>query len=240
MSNTKSQPIPAKRRKTEGGSPAGPSRDDRSESGKLLSVDSRLREKANGTLPNASKSTRAKEILTSKRHSVSSEKMSSGSPSSSNTRATGPRGSKTTSTRKNPRRSPIYTSSEEGEEEDAPLKARAPMKPSNPVVASSSRRPRNVTSRLLPTDHSALRTRYDASYLEYLTSFRRLMIQKSKIDRLLKSSDLESIGSFTDSEGDIELLDPEELSQLAIKHKKLEEELEAIQEIFRVTAPLNL
>jgi RNA polymerase II elongation factor ELL len=114
------------------------------------------------------------------------------------------------------------------------------MKPSNPVVASSSRRPRNVTSRLLPTDHSALRTRYDASYLEYLTSFRRLMIQKSKIDRLLKSSDLESIGSFTDSEGDIELLDPEELSQLAIKHKKLEEELEAIQEIFRVTAPLNL
>jgi len=237
--NTKSQTIPAKRRKTEGESSAGPSRDDRSESGKLLSVDSRLREKANGTLLNASKSTRAKEILTSKRHPVSSEKISSGSPSSSNTRAAGPRGSKTTSTRKNPRRSPIYTSSEEGgEEEDAPLKTRVPMKPSNPVVASSSRRPRNVASRLLPTDHSALRTRYDASYLEYLASFRRLMIQKGKIDRLLKSSDLESIGSLTDSEGDIELLDPEELSQLAIKHKKLEEELEAIQEIFRVTSPV--
>jgi RNA polymerase II elongation factor ELL len=236
---TKTQPIPAKRRKTEGESSAVPSRDDRSEFGRRVSMDPR-REKANGTLPNSSKSTRTKEeTSSSKRHSLSNEKILSGLPSSSNTRAAGPLGGKTTSTKKNPRRSPIYTSSEEGgEEEDAPLKTRVPTKPSNPPVASSSRRSRNATSRPLPTDHSALRARYDVSYLEYLSSFQRLVIQKGKIDRLLKSSDMESIGSLTDSEGDIELLDPEELSQLAIKHKRLEEELEAIQKIFRVTSPV--
>jgi RNA polymerase II elongation factor ELL len=91
-----------------------------------------------------------------------------------------------------------------------------------------------VAARLLPTDHDALRARYNASYLEYLTSFHRLVTQKGKLDNLLKSTDLESIGSITDSEGDMELLGPEELSQLATKHKRLEEELEAIQEVFRV------
>lgn len=233
--NTRSQPIPAKRRKTESEPSAIPSREDRSQSGKRLSMDPRISEKTNGTSQNASKPRTKDEISTSKRHPLSNEKMSSCSPSSSNARVAGSQGSKITSTKKNPRRSPVFTSSEEGEEEDVPLKTRAPTRP---VVASSeptsSRRPRIVAARPLPTDHDALRARYNASYLEYLTSFHRLVTQKGKIDNLLKSTDLESIGSITDSEGDMELLGPEELSQLAIKHKRLEEELEAIQEVFRV------
>jgi len=234
--NARSQPIPAKRRKTEGEPSTVPSREDRSQSGKRLSMDSRISEKTNGAPQNASKPRTKDGISASKRHPLSNEKMSSYSPSSSNARVAGSQGSKNTSTKKNPRRSPVFTSSEEGEEEeDAALKTRAPTKPA--VVSSepsTSRRPRIVASRSLPTDHSALRARYNASYLEYLTSFQRLVTQKGKIDHLLKSTDLESIGSITDSEGDMELLDPEELSQLAIKHKRLEEELEAIQEIFRV------
>lgn len=234
--NTRSQPIPAKRRKTESEPSTIPSREDRSQSGKRLSMDPRISEKTNGTSQNASKPRTKDEIPTSKRHPLSNEKISSCSPSSSNARVPGSQGSKTTSTKKNPRRSPVFTSSEEGEEEeDVPLKTRAPTRP---VVASSestgSRRPRIVATRPLPTDHDALRARYNASYLEYLTSFHRLVTQKGKIDQLLKSTDLESIGSITDSEGDMELLGPEELSQLAIKHKRLEEELEAIQEVFRV------
>lgn len=234
--NTRSHPIPTKRRKTESEASAIPSREDRNQSGKRLSMDPRISEKTNGTSQNASKPRIKDEISTSKRPPLLNEKISSCSPSSSNARVAGSQGSKTTSTKKNPRRSPVFTSSEEGEEEeDVPLKTRAPTKP---VVASSeptsSRRPRIVAARPLPTDHDALRARYNASYLEYLTSFHRLVTQKGKIDQLLKSTDLESIGSITDSEGDMELLGPEELSQLAIKHKRLEEELEAIQEVFRV------
>lgn len=235
--NTRSQPTPAKRRKTESEPSAIPAREDRNQSGKRLSMDPRTSERTNGTSQNPSKPRTKEEISTSKRHPLSNEKISSCSPSSSNARVAGSQGSKITSTKKNPRRSPVFTSSEEGEEEeDVPLKARAPT--TRPVVASSeptsSRRPRVVAARLLPTDHDALRARYNASYLEYLTSFHRLVTQKGKLDNLLKSTDLESIGSITDSEGDMELLGPEELSQLATKHKRLEEELEAIQEVFRV------
>ena len=234
--NTRSQPIPAKRRKTEGEPSAIPSREDRSQSGKRLSMDPRITEKTTRTSQNASKPRAKDEISTSKRHPLSNEKISSHSPSTSNARVAGSQASKTTSTKKNPRRSPVFTSSDEGEEEeDVPLKTRAPTRP---AVASSeptsSRRPRTVAARPLPTDHDALRARYNASYLEYLTSFHRLVTQKGKIDQLLKSTDLESIGSITDSEGDMELLGPEELSQLAMKHKRLEDELEAIQEVFRV------
>lgn len=142
------------------------------------------------------------------------------------------------------RRSPIYTSSEEEEEEDVPLKttARRPAatktKPSAPVQAPSSQasRDREPPSKNLPTDHAALRARYTTSYLEYLTSLQQLMVQKGKLDTMLKSNDLGSSGSITDSEGDIELMDPDELAQLTSTHKKLREELESIQVAFERTA----
>jgi RNA polymerase II elongation factor ELL len=141
------------------------------------------------------------------------------------------------------RRSPIYTSSEEEEEEEVPLKttARRPaatkIKPSVPAPAPSSKasRDREPSSKNLPTDHAALRARYNTSYLEYLTSLQRLMVQKGKLDTMLKSNDLGSSGSITDSEGDIELMDAEELAQLTSTHKKLREELQSIQVAFERT-----
>ncbi|KAF8973327.1 hypothetical protein BDZ97DRAFT_1780843 [Flammula alnicola] len=126
------------------------------------------------------------------------------------------------------RRSPIYTSSEE-EDEDTPLSTR--LSASAPVT-TPSHATRDSSSRNLPTDHATLRARYNTSYLEYLTSFQRLVIQKGKLDNMLKSNDLGSVGSITDSEGDIELMDPEELAQLTTNHRKLREELESIQQVF--------
>lgn len=144
------------------------------------------------------------------------------------------------------RRSPIYTSSEDEATETRPSRSTAPPKPlltsstSNSHSSSSSThqasstahsRPRAVAPRPLPTDHASLRARYSASYLEYLGTFQKLCAQKGKIDSLLKNNEL-STGSITDSDGDVELMDQEELASLAAEHKKLHDELETIQHIF--------
>ncbi|KDR75949.1 hypothetical protein GALMADRAFT_517944 [Galerina marginata CBS 339.88] len=88
----------------------------------------------------------------------------------------------------------------------------------------------NNPTRTLPTDHAALRARYNTSYLEYLAKFQRLVVQRGKIDHLLKNNDIAS--TMTDSEGDCEILDAEELAQLAADHRKLQGELETIQQMF--------
>ncbi|EDR11433.1 uncharacterized protein LACBIDRAFT_293041 [Laccaria bicolor S238N-H82] len=144
------------------------------------------------------------------------------------------------------RRSPIYTSSEDEATESRPSRSAAPPKPlptsssSNSHCHSSSAhqasstahsRPRAVAPRPLPTDRASLRARYNASYLEYLGTFQKLYAQKGKIDSLLKNNEL-STGSITDSDGDVELMDQEELASVAAEHKKLHDELETIQHIF--------
>jgi len=119
--------------------------------------------------------------------------------------------SKSTVLAKARRRSPIYTSSEE-EGEPQPIS--------------------DVTSRPLPTDRASLRARYNSTYLEYLATFQRLLVQRAKLDSLLKSTDLTTSGTITESDGDSELLDCEELARLTKDHKHLEEELESIQKTF--------
>ncbi len=137
------------------------------------------------------------------------------------------------------RRSPIYTSSEE---EETPLQKRPPIKgkPSAPAPSNAhTSRDREAPPRALPTDHAALRARYSSSYLQYLNTFQQLVMQKGKLDSMLKSNDLGSNGSITDSEGDTELMDSEELARLTSSHRKLRDELEAIQLAFGRTTNSN-
>jgi len=144
------------------------------------------------------------------------------------------------------RRSPIYTSSEDEATDTRPSRSAAPPKPlptsstsnshsysssTHPASSTAHSRPRAVAPRPLPSDHASLRTRYNASYLEYLGTFQKLCAQKGKIDSLLKNNEL-STGSITDSDGDVELMDQEELASLAAEHRKLRDELETIQHIF--------
>ena len=122
------------------------------------------------------------------------------------------------------RRPPVYTSSEdEGPSASSSL-------PSNSDFATTTAQQTRVLVRPLPTDHTALRERYNRSYAEYLESFQRLFVQKGKINDLLKQK--ARSGSITDSDGDTELMDSEELALLSANHKQLEEELASIRRIF--------
>ena len=127
------------------------------------------------------------------------------------------------------RRSPVYTSSSEEEKDDLPLSKRPPTKVSASIHSAT---PRTNPSRPLPTDHASLRARYNSSYLDYLNVLNTLMLQRGKLDTLLRNEDLGRAGSITDSEGDVELLSSEEIETLVGKHKRLHDELDSIQKIF--------
>ncbi|KAF8813583.1 hypothetical protein BYT27DRAFT_7083347 [Phlegmacium glaucopus] len=139
------------------------------------------------------------------------------------------------------RRSPIYTSSED---EELPLSNRVSSHSSSLATPStlshshlssnsgSRTAPRNLSSRSVTSDHAALRARYSTAYLEYLTSLQKLLMQRRMIDQMLKTSDSGSMDSVTDSDGEVELLHPEELARLAADHKKRHEELVSIQQMF--------
>jgi len=139
------------------------------------------------------------------------------------------------------RRSPIYTSSED---EELPLSNRVSPHSSSlttpstlshahlPLNPGSRTASRSLLSRSVTTDHAALRARYSIAYLEYLTSFQKLVMQRRMIDQMLKTGDSGSADSVTDSDGEVELLHPEELARLAADHKKRHEELVSIQQMF--------
>ncbi|KAF5385882.1 hypothetical protein D9615_002475 [Tricholomella constricta] len=133
------------------------------------------------------------------------------------------------------RRSPIYTSSSEDEGEirrrrDAPLRT-LPMTTTHhsTVPTSAQPRPRVREPRPLPTDHAGLRARYSATYNEYMAVFAQMVGQKTKIDTMLRNGDS---GSTTDSDGDAELMDSEDLARLSVEYKRLHEELETIRSMF--------
>jgi RNA polymerase II elongation factor ELL len=143
------------------------------------------------------------------------------------------------------RRSPVYTSSEEEHLIRSPRQA-MPAGPlltppvtthrGSPAVPATHLHLRNHShvseTRPLPTDHANLRARYSASYLEYLSKFHKLVAQKGKLDSMLKSRDIASAGSITDSDGEVGLMDPEDLARLSSEYKVLEEELETIRNVF--------
>jgi len=144
--------------------------------------------------------------------------------------------SKTNGAAKSRRRSPIYTSSEDEGEIRPPNKRDAtsgPL-PTPPNTTHSHSQPhphpRVHPPRPPPTDHAALRARYHSSYVEYITTFQKVVTQRGKIESLLKSNGSGSVGSITDS--DEELMDVESLTRLNAEHRKLQDELENIQRIF--------
>jgi RNA polymerase II elongation factor ELL len=57
-------------------------------------------------------------------------------------------------------------------------------------------------------------------------------MQRRKVDQMLKTGDSGSADSFTDSDGEVELLHPDELTRLAADHRKRHEELVLIQQLF--------
>lgn len=146
------------------------------------------------------------------------------------------------------RRSPIYTSSEDEELPDSNHVSSHSSSLATPSTLSHSHLPsasgsrttsRSLLSRSIPTDHTALRARYSTAYLEYLTSFQKLVIQRGMVDRMLQISDSGSAGSVTDSDGGVELLQPDELARLAADHRKRHEELVSIQQMFTTSTRIN-
>ncbi|KAH7888931.1 hypothetical protein F5I97DRAFT_1925479 [Phlebopus sp. FC_14] len=143
------------------------------------------------------------------------------SPSSFSTKVERPKANGTSM--KGRRRSPIYTSSEDEGEIPQPRKRNvSPPPPTSdrPNGKASHHRPR--ASYPLPTDHAALRARYQSSYADYLGAFSKVVAQKRKIEAILNG----------ESEGEVEVMDPEELMKLSMEHKTLKEELENIHEMY--------
>jgi RNA polymerase II elongation factor ELL len=134
------------------------------------------------------------------------------------------------------RRSPIYTSSED---EELPVSNRVSSHSSSlttPSTLAHSHMPSNpgsrTASRSVTTNHTALRERYSTAYVEYLTSLQKLVMQRRKVDQMLRTSDSGSVDSVTDSDSEVGLLHPEELARLAADHRKRHEELVSIQQMF--------
>ena len=74
-----------------------------------------------------------------------------------------------------------------------------------------------------PSDHTALRKRYSASYQEYIELFTMMVQQKRALEQMLKSGG-DEVG--------VELLESKELAKLASEHKRLKCELEEIKQAF--------
>ncbi|KAF8159538.1 hypothetical protein B0H34DRAFT_796776 [Crassisporium funariophilum] len=193
--------------------------------------------------------------LNSKSAAQSTGKMSSDAHPSSNPHPSNNGSSKGSSrpsgSAKLRRRSPIYTSSEEDDDNEnrpstnrvshshshthsvASLPTPSTLSHSSSSPANSRTNPRSANvPRPLPTDHAAIRARYSSSYVDYLGSFQKVMVQKAKLEQLLKNTDKASGGSITDSDGDVELLDPEDLAHLAASHRKMHDELDSMRKVF--------
>ncbi|KXN90647.1 hypothetical protein AN958_03887 [Leucoagaricus sp. SymC.cos] len=135
------------------------------------------------------------------------------------------------------RGSDIYTSSED-EGEIRPSVKREPASTSIPTTNNNHRnemssQSRTNASRIPPShDRAALRAQYDTSYLPYLGNFQALMKHKTKICNMLRKMDKGSSGSVTESDGDGDLPDPEDLKKLAMEYYNQHEDLENIRRIF--------
>ncbi|KAJ7072404.1 hypothetical protein C8F01DRAFT_1103876 [Mycena amicta] len=125
------------------------------------------------------------------------------------------------------RRSPIYTSSEDEGEVSSRKEAPLPTPPSTTSHHLSTRLRPQPTSRPPHTDRDSLRATYKATYRKYLSSYQQLFAQQSKLESLLGDG-----RSLSDSEGDVEVLSPEETMKLKADYKRWEKELVNIRSIF--------
>ncbi|KAG2154367.1 uncharacterized protein EDB93DRAFT_1081312 [Suillus bovinus] len=118
------------------------------------------------------------------------------------------------------RKSPIYTSSDEGEIPEPPQKSAQDPSTNTDRSKGKEGRPRPRSSYPLPSDRNGLRSRYQSKYGNYLGTYAQILAQKRKIEAILNG----------ESEAEGEILDPEELKRLSTEHKNQKEELESIQE----------
>jgi len=118
------------------------------------------------------------------------------------------------------RKSPIYTSSDEGEIPEPPRKHTQDPSVNTSHSKGKEERTRPRSSYPLPTDRNGLRSRYQSKYGHYLDTYSKIVAQKRKIEAILNGE--------SDAEG--EIMDPDELKRLSAEHKNQKEELEFIQD----------
>ncbi|KAJ7132853.1 hypothetical protein C8R43DRAFT_930192 [Mycena crocata] len=166
--------------------------------------------------------------------STSSNQTHAESHSSSRTSSSHTHRSSTSVSKRRERRSPIYTSSEdEGEirpslrRDPAPL----PTPPATTIHPSSNRRAQqsSAVSRPLPSSRDGLRARYKETYLKYLSSYHQLCTQQGKLESLLNAREGSTV---SDSDGDVEILSPEDTMKLKADLKRWEKELENIRGVY--------
>ncbi|CAK5281462.1 unnamed protein product [Mycena citricolor] len=136
------------------------------------------------------------------------------------------------------RREPIYTSSEDEGEIRPASRPKTELRsiPSSSGSAAANEPGRlSEPSRMAPipaSDRSKLRTRYNETYLDYLSNYQRLFAEQAKIERLLSKRD----GSTaSDSELD-DVMSPEEITKRKNDHLRYERELEKIRVSFKTSA----
>lgn len=118
------------------------------------------------------------------------------------------------------RKSPIYTSSDEGEIPEPPRKSAQDSSTNTDRSKGKEGRVRPRSSYPLPPDRNGLRSRYQSKYGHYLGTYSQIVAQKRKIEAILNG----------DSEAEGDIMDTEELKRLSAEHKNQKEELESIQE----------
>ncbi|KAG2111164.1 uncharacterized protein F5147DRAFT_686586 [Suillus discolor] len=118
------------------------------------------------------------------------------------------------------RKSPIYTSSDEGEIPEPPQKSAQDPSTNTDRAKGKEGRARPRSSYPLPSDRNGLRSRYQSKYGHYLGTYAQILAQKRKIEAILNG----------ESEAEGEIMDPEELKRLSAEHKNQKEELESIQD----------
>lgn len=118
------------------------------------------------------------------------------------------------------RKSPIYTSSDEGEIPELPRKPTQDISMNADRSKGKDSSPRIRSSHPLPADRNGLRSRYQSKYGHYLDTYSQIVAQKRKIEAILNG----------ESEAEGEVMDPEELKRLSVEHKNQKAELEFIQE----------
>jgi len=134
---------------------------------------------------------------------------------------------KNSGTMKVRRRSPIYTSSEDEGEIPQPRKHNLSPPPvsersNSDQSTQKESRHRSRASYTLPTGHAALRAQYQSQYTDYLGAFSKVVAQKRKIEAILNG----------DSEAEVDIMDPDDLTKLSLEHKALKAELENIHHIY--------
>jgi RNA polymerase II elongation factor ELL len=125
------------------------------------------------------------------------------------------------------RGSEIYTSSEDERSPAQTAKSRQvsqakPHAPTTIPVAVKKREHQQRPRAPLPKDVDGLRSRYKSTYLPYIRTYQQVVVEKTKLENALN-------GNFTDSDGDVDLMDAESLTKLTEEHKLYREELESIQ-----------